>query len=220
MPTCPAGHASATADFCDVCWQPIEGASLADSAASKPSFRTQMVPPAGADDPPAERCPRCGSPRLAGGRFCEDDGHDFEAEVRATPPARGAWVLDVAPDREYFRLCAPDGVEFPEGTETRSFVLEGVDLVVGRRSESRNVEPESELACGVADPAVSRLHARFVQGDDDSLAVVDQGSTNGTRLNEAEEPIPPGALIPVTEGDRVHIGAWTTITVHRHSWRR
>ena len=218
MPTCPEGHASAAADFCEVCWGSRSGvAAPADSAASKPSFRTQMVPVATADGLPPETCPSCGTVRQSGGRFCELDGHDFEADPPQpiAAPAPATWELDVRPDREYFDQCAPEGVAFPDATPPRTFVLEEVDLVVGRRSESRNLDPEIDLACGVADPAVSRLHARFVRDDDGALSVVDEASTNGTRINGAEDPIPPGEPVPLTDGDRIHIGAWTTITVHR-----
>jgi hypothetical protein len=176
-----------------------------------------MVPAAKENGPPRQVCPLCETPRLPDGRFCELDGHDFEADppvpVVAQVPA--TWELDVRPDRDYFAQCAPEGVAFPVGTPPRSFVLDEVDVVVGRRSESRNLDPEIDLACGVADPAVSRLHARFVRDDAGSLAVVDEGSTNGTRINGNDEPILPGELVPLADGDRVHIGAWTTITVHR-----
>jgi FHA domain len=53
-----------------------------------------------------------------------------------------------------------------------------------------------------------------VRGAGDSWAIVDPGSTNGTYLNDSLDAIPTDELIPVTEGDRIHIGAWTTLTLH------
>jgi hypothetical protein len=44
--------------------------------------------------------------------------------------------------------------------------------------------------------------------------VVDQDSTNGTTINGADEPIQPFVPVPLKSGDRVHVGAWTTITLH------
>jgi pSer/pThr/pTyr-binding forkhead associated (FHA) protein len=45
--------------------------------------------------------------------------------------------------------------------------------------------------------------------------VVDQNSTNGTTVNGSDEPIQPFVPVPLQDGDRVHVGAWTTITVRR-----
>jgi len=48
----------------------------------------------------------------------------------------------------------------------------------------------------------------------DSWAIVDPGSTNGIYLNDSLDAIPTDELVPVAEGDRIHIGAWTTLTLH------
>lgn len=53
----------------------------------------------------------------------------------------------------------------------------------------------------------------LVQQPDGSWAVVDQNSTNGTTLNGAEDPIQPYVPVPLQDGDQVHVGAWTTITI-------
>jgi hypothetical protein len=53
-----------------------------------------------------------------------------------------------------------------------------------------------------------------VQQPDGSWSVVDQDSTNGTTINSADEPIQPFVPVPLKSGDRVHVGAWTTITLH------
>jgi hypothetical protein len=42
---------------------------------------------------------------------------------------------------------------------------------------------------------------------------VDPGSANGTRINDGNEPIAVNVPVPVGAGDRIHIGAWTTITL-------
>jgi pSer/pThr/pTyr-binding forkhead associated (FHA) protein len=41
--------------------------------------------------------------------------------------------------------------------------------------------------------------------------VLDPGSANGTLLNGRE--IAVGDLIPLRDGDRINLGAWTAITV-------
>jgi pSer/pThr/pTyr-binding forkhead associated (FHA) protein len=42
----------------------------------------------------------------------------------------------------------------------------------------------------------------------------DLGSTNGTYLNDEPNPLSAGQTRPLKDGDEVHVGAWTTITVH------
>jgi len=90
MPTCLAGHDSASSDFCDVCGMRIGGSADAPAAAPEKARRgTQSVasrpgewlpgvsqsaaPSVG--EPPAT-CPRCGV--TSSGRFCESCGFDFD----------------------------------------------------------------------------------------------------------------------------------------------
>ena len=46
-----------------------------------------------------------------------------------------------------------------------------------------------------------------------TFVLVDLGSTNGTTINDDPAPIPEGQPVPVHDGDRIHLGAWTTITI-------
>ncbi|MFC4505115.1 MULTISPECIES: FHA domain-containing protein [Streptomyces] len=46
-------------------------------------------------------------------------------------------------------------------------------------------------------------------------SVHDKNSTNGTTVNGAEDLIAPFVPVPLKDGDRVHVGLWTTITIHR-----
>ena len=62
---------------------------------------------------------------------------------------------------------------------------------------------------------MSHSHALLVVGPDGDWSVVDLASANGTYVNESTEPIEPHVPVPVKEGDRIHVGAWTTLTVHR-----
>jgi pSer/pThr/pTyr-binding forkhead associated (FHA) protein len=75
------------------------------------------------------------------------------------------------------------------------------------------VDPEIDLSGSPVDPGISRLHALLLPAPDGSWAVLDPGSANGTMLNDRE--ISPGDLIPLHDGDRINLGAWTVITVHR-----
>ncbi len=105
--TCPEGHTSAAADYCDVCGAPIAGASgasgsaapgtgsPASSPASSPagspagSAPPPLVPPSGVAPPASSldldapapatgrACPNCGATSPADALFCEDCGYDF-----------------------------------------------------------------------------------------------------------------------------------------------
>jgi pSer/pThr/pTyr-binding forkhead associated (FHA) protein len=130
-----------------------------------------------------------------------------------------AWSAVVGTDRDYYdkmqrtrKLTGP-AATFPAASNERSFQLEGRQMRIGRRSAARGVEPEIDLAGPAADPGVSRLHAVLVCGPDGSWSLLDTGSANGTLLNGHE--ITVGDTIPLRDGDRINLGAWTVITV-RH----
>jgi pSer/pThr/pTyr-binding forkhead associated (FHA) protein len=59
------------------------------------------------------------------------------------------------------------------------------------------------------------MHAVLELRDDGGYAVKDLGSTNGTTLNDDPALLSTSAPTPVADGDRIRLGAWTTITVRR-----
>lgn len=139
-------------------------------------------------------------------------------------PAAGAgtaWVAVIAADREYFTLMmarsGPDaeGLFFPAFSPEVQLPLIGNQITIGRRRQSTGEAPDIDLARSPEDPGVSHQHAVLVQQPDGSWAVVDQDSTNGTTVNLGEDTIRPYTTVRLVEGDRVHVGAWTTITLHR-----
>ena len=123
----------------------------------------------------------------------------------------------VTADRAYYdqmqisRALAGPSVPFPSYSNERRFALAGNQMRIGRRSAARGLEPEIDLAGPPADPGVSRLHAVLIAGPEGSWGVLDPGSANGTLLNGRE--IAVGDLIPLRDGDRINLGAWTAITV-------
>ena len=124
-----------------------------------------------------------------------------------------------AADRAYFEsvraASGPDGaaVTFPAYCAERRFRLIGNQMRIGRRSVSRGLEPEIDLTGPPADPGISRLHAALIAAPDGSWAVLDPGSANGTLVNGRE--IVTGDQVHLHDGDRINLGAWTAITVHR-----
>ena len=115
--TCPAGHTSADADYCDTCGAPIgspdEGGapdapvvSVASHAAGGGSAGPD---PGSGQTTTAETqvCPNCGGDSAPGALFCEDCGYDFTTGAMPPPPTPApASSLDIpfAPAAE----AAPD----------------------------------------------------------------------------------------------------------------
>lgn len=209
MPTCPDGHTSVATDYCDVCGSPIAAAS----------------PPPTPSATPAD-CPACHAP--SSGRFCEACGHDSAlpapvpaptpADPEGTAPVNFGWTALVAADRAFYdRVLAcggPDTVEFPDYFPERRITLRRRSNLIGRRNRDHGVEPEIDLAIHPADRGVSTQHA-VLRIRESGLTVTDLGSTNGTTLNESTDFLVNGDEIPLSDGDRIHLGAWTTITMRR-----
>ena len=152
--------------------------------------------------------------------------------VRPAPPPASAppttpipslssvtWTVLVASDRVYYnrmkasRAVAGSAVEFPAHTSERRVRLVGIQMRIGRRSAARDLVPEIDLADQPVDPGVSRLHAVLTSASDGTWFISDPGSANGTFVNSRELAI--GERVTLHEGDRINLGAWTVITVHR-----
>jgi len=133
--------------------------------------------------------------------------------------ATAVWTAVASADRDYYEsvraASGPDGesIPFPAYCAERRFHLSGSQMQIGRRSVSRGVDPEIDLTGPPADPGISRLHAVLIAEADGSWSVLDPGSANGTSVNGTE--IPTGDRVPLRDGDRINVGAWTAITVHR-----
>lgn len=205
MPTCIEGHASKATDYCDVCGAPI------GSAAAQPDS-PQVA---------AKACPACGMP--VSGRFCEACGHDSalpapSAAAAPVPSGRTVcWTAVITADRDlYKRVLAqegPDTVEFPLYFPERRIDLQGDTTLIGRGNRKQGVEPEIDLGIHPADRGVSTQHA-VLRIHDSVLTITDLGSTNGTYLN-GDNRLAEGEETPLADGDRIHVGAWTTINIVR-----
>ncbi len=183
------------------------------------------APPAAPAPATGESCPECAEP--CAGRFCEGCGHDFATGVPGPKPApqdasRARWYVVVSTDPEYHRrVLAESGADAarlpsPPGRPGLSSPLNGGRVLLGRRSALRGTVPDIDLAGPTRDPAVSRTHAVLLARDG-RWCLVDPGSANGTRLNADSAPVSVGTEIPLREGDRIHVGAWTTVELRRES---
>jgi len=162
--------------------------------------------------------------RFGDDQFCEGCGYDFlQPEPRRPEPLdtaplddeRQVWQAVVSADRDHYDRTSPDDIVFPSGLATRVLVLDQGCVRIGRRSEARNTHPEIDLAGPPEDTGVSRVHAVLNRQADGSYVIVDMGSANGTTLNDDPTPLVEGASRPLQHGDRIHVGAWSTITILR-----
>ena len=144
------------------------------------------------------------------------------AAPAASPPAPAAsagatWTAIVTADRAYYDSVqaagAPgaEGISFPVYCPQRRFPLDGAEVRVGRRSAHTGIDPEIDLTGPPSDPGVSRLHAVLLKAADGSWSVIDPGSANGTLVNGTE--IARDELVPLRDGDRINLGAWTELTI-------
>src|SRR5690606_35450415 len=138
------------------------------------------------------------------------------------PPGPGAALTAVVTaDREYFERVVAEGgpdserLTFPPYAPDRRIPLDGPQVRIGRRGAGRPSPPEIDLREPPEDAGVSHTHAVLLAKPDSSWTLVDSGSSNRTCLNGSMEPIPFNVEVPVREGDRIHVGAWTTITLIR-----
>jgi FHA domain len=127
------------------------------------------------------------------------------------------WAVVVTADRAYFdatiaeRDPGEEPIEFPADYPEFAFELSGAQMRIGRRSVSRGLKPEIDLAGPPTDPGISHLHAVLIAQQDGTWAVLDTGSSNGTQVNGRE--LVSGQPAPLRGGDSICLGAWTKLTI-------
>jgi serine/threonine protein kinase len=170
------------------------------------------VPPAPAPPAPASPAPTLVSPPVPS---------PPPPPPPSAPPA-AKWTAVVTADRAYYASVHAvndqdaASISFPAHVPEWRFPLsgaEGTEIRIGRRSVSRGIKPEIDLIGPPTDPGVSRLHAKLIAGPDRSWSVVDLDSPNGIQVNGMD--VPSGKAVPLRDGDRIHLGAWTVITITR-----
>jgi serine/threonine-protein kinase len=184
--------------------------SAAPSASRNAATAPMTIPP---DSPPTKLLP--GSPSFPSMTSMPSP----PAGSPSRPAAVATWTAVVAADRAYYESVQAvsdtdaASIMFPAFVPERRYQLSGAEVRIGRRSVSRRIEPEIDLTGPPTDPGVSRLHAVLTAGPDGSWSVVDAGSPNGIVVNGKD--VPAGQAVPLRHGDRIHLGAWTVITVVR-----
>jgi hypothetical protein len=214
-PACPNCGAGRTGRFCEGC-----GLDFTKAAPPAPTGRQAEGMRA---QPSAEAMPRPVSRQPPTALMQNPVAPVQPVDPAAAGPQGGgrqasSWTVIVSADHRYYEHVRAaggpdtDGIEFPAYVADRQFPLTGAAMRIGRHSPSRGLYPEIDLSGPPADPGISRLHAVLMAGPG-GWSVLDPGSANGTLLNGAE--IPVNEEVPLREGDRINLGAWTLITIQR-----
>ena len=242
---CPRCGTSRNGQFCEACGYNFAGPRFTPAAAPAPAPAAAPVPaPSAAPAPAAPRGYSQPTPGPGSGSYSSaqpSSAHPASTIPptstvppvpsgpplpREAPPSASSfpyplatWTAVVGADRAYYErvqaVTGPEGaaVEFPSYYAERRFQLVGNQMRIGRRSVSRGLSPEIDLTGPPADPGISRLHAVLIAMPEGGWAVLDPGSANGTLVNGSEIGI--GDQVTLNDGDRINLGAWTAITVHR-----
>ena len=204
MPTCPEGHDTAATDYCDVCGSPVTmpaAQPTSSAAGGEVPVRRAARRSAVASVRRAATIRRCPNPRRP------PQPTEASASIE--------WTAIVTADRDYYKRViargGPDTVDFPEFFPERRITLYG-NTLIGRANRKQGVEPGIDLGIHPVDRGVSTQHA-VLRIRDSGLTITDLGSTNGTSLNDSDDLLGNGEEIALADGDRIHVGAWTTITV-------
>ncbi len=129
--------------------------------------------------------------------------------------SRARWEVVVGADREYFESNGHEGSGVPDWDFCHPASVGRASMSIGRPSRSAGLVPDIDVAALTGDTSVSRAHAVLEWAEDGSLAVVDLDSTNGTYVNDIDEPIPPNEPRSLADGDAIYLGAWTRLDVRR-----
>jgi pSer/pThr/pTyr-binding forkhead associated (FHA) protein len=213
---CPRCGTPRTGQFCEACGFNFSGPRFTPAGPPPPP---PPPPPATASYsqaiPPASKAP----PAPSGESSPSTPSVPASPSMSSFPYPQATWTAVVGADRAYYErvqgLTGPEGaaVTFPSYCAERRFQLVGSQMRIGRRSVSRGLSPEIDLTGPPADPGISRLHAVLIATPGGNWAVLDPGSANGTLVNGSE--IGTGDQVTLHDGDRINLGAWTAITVHR-----
>ena len=115
-------------------------------------------------------CPRCQTPRRGDDRFCEVDGYDFVAGADAVDTRRLGGASSPPTARTTTRSL-PTTSSSPTSYEPRTFSLDADEVLVGRRSASRGIEPDDRPRRITRRTTGSRTVTRYLIRSDDGSYV-------------------------------------------------
>ncbi len=154
-------------------------------------------------------CPYCAQPNREGVLFCEECGQPFigPQAILATSQLiheeQGGLRGRVTWGTARFDRQAVVVVRIRDVREPLTLVPKD-EIVLGRSDAHSHIVPDVDMApFGAAEQGVSRRHAAIRRGED-TLTLVDLGSTNGTHLN-GQRLIPHQPRV-LRDGDEIRLG--------------
>lgn len=160
---------------------------------------------------PMKACPNCGTQNRVGLLFCEECGTNLNAvgPANATLPTRQ--IQDDPNDLTSkatwgsARFSQESSVLIHIRDATEPITVQPVSrTVLGRNDSSGSVAPDIDLTpYGALEKGVSRTHAA-IERSEDTLTLLDLGSSNGTFLN-GQKLIPDQPRV-LRDGDEIRLG--------------
>jgi hypothetical protein len=158
-------------------------------------------------------CQHCGFSNREGFMFCEDCGRPLGHPGEHTLPTK---QLDI--DSAMFNARSTWGTaRFDEMAQIVLHIRDAPEpvtltpearVIIGRADARSPQRPDFDLTpYGALEKGVSRIHASIVRTDE-TLTIVDMGSSNGTHLN-GQRLIPEQPRI-VRDGDEIRFGKLVT----------
>jgi pSer/pThr/pTyr-binding forkhead associated (FHA) protein len=156
----------------------------------------------------SSKCPYCGYQNRGGILFCEECAFPLTGS-----PDETAKESEMKQAIEAFRRAQTE--RFNPGSllvlhirnEAEPLVVDVGEkqLAIGRVDSATGYKADIDLTrYGALQKGVSRLHAVFFRGKDESLYVADINSSNGTFVNGHQ--IAPNEPSPVNNGDEITLG--------------
>ncbi len=159
-------------------------------------------------------CAFCGHTNREGMLFCEDCGHSLTGSgLDATLPTR---QLHQMPN-ELAAKATWGTAKFGQNSTVLIHVRD-IDapimlqparrILIGRSDKSSPSQPDLDLGpYGALEKGVSRIHAA-VERSEDTLTIIDMGSSNGTHLNG--QRLAPDQPRVLRDGDEIRFGKLVT----------
>ncbi len=154
-------------------------------------------------------CPHCGTGNREGVLFCEECGQPLAGQADGTETTR----LDPEGPGTFQTRMTWGTARFGEGSSVlirlrdvaEPIVIEPAEeMIIGRADPGALETPTIDLApYGAAELGVSRRHGIMRRGED-TLTLIDLGSTNGTFLN-GHRLIPHQPRV-LRDGDEIRMG--------------
>jgi len=156
-------------------------------------------------------CSNCSHSNREGMLFCEECGYSLTVDAvgGATVPTRR-----IADDPDELSAKATWGTaHYKSGTSIILHIRDAAEpisvkpsqrLIFGRSDQTSPVKPDVDLSSyGALEKGVSRQHAA-IEISEDTLMLLDVGSSNGTFLNG--QRLPPNQPRVLRDGDEVRLG--------------